>query len=321
MTTIAITDWTFPSLDIEQDLLDAAGCQLSSNQCDSETELIALVRDADAVITQFAPITADVIQAMNKAKAIVRYGIGVDNVDLEAAAARGIPVCNIPDYCIDEVADHTLAFILAATRQLLANGLHIRTGNWGLATGVDDMKTLRDLTVGCIGFGRIGREVLDRLRPFKCDRLVYDPHVDDASIQDAGCRPVALDQLLAESDILTLHCPSTPDTRYLLDQTAIAHLKPGAIIINLARGDLIHTDALIEALESGQVSAAAVDVCDPEPIPEDSPLRSLPNVLATSHIASASRKAVTALRETATRIAIAAVQGDPISNIVNGVSP
>jgi len=321
MTTVAITDWTFPSLDIEQGLLDAAGCQLSSNQCGSEPELIALVRDADAVITQFAPITAEVISAMARAKVIVRYGIGVDNVDLDAAAKRDIPVCNIPDYCIDEVADHTLAFILSATRQLLANCLHIRTGNWGLATGVDDMKTLRDLTVGCVGFGRIGREVLERLAAFKCTRLVHDPHMDGAAIREAGCTPVALDQLLAKSDIVTLHCPSTPETRYLLDQTTMSHLKPGVIIINLARGDLIHTDALVEALESGQVAAAAVDVCDPEPIPEDSPLRSLPNVLATSHIASASRKAVTALRETATRIAIAAVHGDTVPNIVNGVSP
>ncbi|MEO1999399.1 MAG: C-terminal binding protein, partial [Planctomycetaceae bacterium] len=296
MTTVAITDWTFSALDIEQALLDAAGCQLASKQCDSESQLIELVGSADAVITQFAPITAEVIAAMTQAKVIVRYGIGVDNVDLDAAAARGIPVSNVPDYCIDEVADHTLAFILSATRQLLANCLHIRTGNWGLATGVDDMKTLRDLTVGYVGFGRIGREVLDRLRAFKCTRLVHDPHVDDARIREAGCTPVPLDQLLAESDIVTLHCPSTPETRYLLDQSAFSHLKPGAIIINLARGDLIHTDALIEALESGQVGAAAVDVCDPEPIPEDSPLRSLPNVLATSHIASASRKAVTALR-------------------------
>src|ERR1051325_4473872 len=166
--TVAITDWTFPNLNIEEKFLKAHGIQLVARQCKTEAELIALCADADAVITQFARVNANVISAMRKARAIVRYGIGVDNVDLDTARARGIPVCNVPDYCIDEVADQTLAFILTLTRQVVTHANHLHTGKWGLVPPLASMKALRDLTVGIVGFGRIGREVLKRLIPFKC---------------------------------------------------------------------------------------------------------------------------------------------------------
>jgi D-3-phosphoglycerate dehydrogenase / 2-oxoglutarate reductase len=250
---------------------------------------------------------------------IVRYGIGVDNVDLEAAWVKGIPVCNVPDYCIDEVADHTLAFILATTRQVVQNTLYVRERKWGLATPLDQLRTLRDQTVGIVGFGRIGREVAARLAPFRCRRLVFDPLVPAATIEGAGCEPVALDRVFAESDVLTLHCPSTPQTRKLLNAGSLTRLKQGAIVINLARGDLIDTPSLIHALQSGRLSAAALDVCDPEPIPLDSPLRSMPNVITSSHISSASLKAVRSLRETAARITAAALRGEALPNVVNGV--
>jgi D-3-phosphoglycerate dehydrogenase len=318
--TVAITDYTFPDLTIEEAILRPLGAELLSGQCKTAETLIPLVSQADAVITQFAPIRADVIAAMRRARVIVRYGIGVDNVDLQAARARNIPVCNVPDYCIDEVADHTLAFILALTRQVVPNCLSIREGKWGLAAPLDQMRTLRDQTVGVVGFGRIGREVAARLAPFKCRRLVFDPLAPEEAIGAAGCEPTALDALLAASDIVTLHCPSTEQTRKLLNATTIPHMKRGAIVVNLARGDLIETPSLVAALQSGQVAAAALDVCDPEPIPLDSPLRTLPNVIAASHIASASPKAVSALRGTAARIAAAALRGEPLPNVVNGLN-
>ncbi len=320
MFKVAITDYTFDSLDVEHTILQAAKCEIVSGQCQTPEALISLVAQADAVITQFAPVNAEVITAMESAKVIVRYGIGVDNVDLDAAANKGIPVCNVPDYCIDEVADQTLAYILCTTRQIIRNAQHVRDNNWGLATSLDEMKTLRDLTIGCVGFGRIGQEVLQRLTPFKCRCLVLDPFVDEETIQQAGGEPVTLETLLAESDVITLHCPSTSDTRRMLDADSLRRLKHGAIIVNVARGDLIETDALVDALQSGQVAAAALDVCDPEPIPLDSSLRSLPNVIATSHIASASLPAVTVLRETAARIAVTAVHGESLPNVVNGVA-
>ena len=320
MAKIVVTDYTFPALEIEESVLNPLGFELVSGQCKTPEALIALVSEADAVITQFAPVNASVIAAMQNAKVIVRYGIGVDNVDLEAARQRGIPVCNVPDYCIDEVADHTLAFMLSVTRQVLQNTLHIREGKWGLATGLDQLRTMRDQTVGIVGFGRIGREVAARLAPFKSRRLVFDPVLNPETIREYGCEPVTLEELLAESDIVSLHCPSSAQTRKLLNAESIRAMKPGAIVINLARGDLIDTQALIAALQSGHLAAAALDVCDPEPIPADSPLRSMPNVITASHIASASPKSVRNLRLTAARIAAMAVNGEQLPNVVNGVA-
>ena len=319
MPTVAITDYSFPDLELERSILSADGFELRSGNDKEIPALQMLVAEADAVITQFAPINADVIGAMQRAKVIVRYGIGYDNVDVLAARERGIPVCNVPDYCIDEVADHTLAFILGVTRQVVPNTLRVREGQWGLATPLDQLRTLRDQTVGLVGFGRIGREVAARLGPFKCRRLVHDAFVPADAVRSAGCEPVAIDELLAQSDIVTLHCPSTPQTKKLLNDASLGRVKRGAVVVNLARGDLIDTDALVTALQSGHLSAAAIDVCDPEPIPVDSSLRSLPNVIAASHIASASPKAVRTLRETAAKIAAMALLGEPLPNVVNGV--
>ena len=235
------------------------------------------------MITQFAPVTADVIASMQKAKVIVRYGIGVDNVDLEAAKNRGIPVCNVPDYCIDEVADHTLAFILGTTRQVVTNSVQVKGGKWGLATPLDRMHALRDLTVGVVGFGRIGREVIIR------------------------------------SDIITLHCPSMAKTRGMINRESLARMKSGVILINLSRGDLVDSSALTEALQSGQVSAAALDVFAPEPIPVDHPILNMDQVIVSSHIASCSVPAVRKLRETAANLALMAIRGETLPSVVNGV--
>ncbi len=317
--TVVITDWTFPDLGVEAGIFHAHGLQLLARQCKSEAELIALCTDADAVITQFARVNANVIAALKKARAIVRYGIGVDNVDLDAARARGIPVCNVPDYCIDEVADQTLAFILATTRQVVTHATHLRAGKWGLATPLAGMKTLRDLTAGVVGCGRIGREVVRRLLAFKCAVLVFDPVVPAAEIEKLGARSVSFGDLLRNADVLTLHCPSTPQTRRLMNREAFAQLKPGAIFINVGRGDLADPDALTAALQSGHLGAAALDVFDPEPIPAGHPLLAMPNVILAPHIASCSVPAVKKLRESVAHIALAAVRGEALTTVVNGV--
>jgi len=226
--TVVFTDWTFPDLALEEAILKPLGLQVVARQCKTEAGLIALVGDADCVITQFARLNENVIAAMRRARAIVRYGIGVDNIDLDAARAHGIPVANVPDYCIDEVADQTMAFILALTRQVVPYHAHVSAGKWGLVRPVESMHALRQLTVGVAGFGRIGREVVRRLAPFKCRVLVFDPAVATSSVLDAGAHPTAtLDELLAGSDLLTLHCPSTAQTRRMIDAAALARLKPG----------------------------------------------------------------------------------------------
>jgi len=317
---VAITDYSFPNLDVEEGILCPQGHQIAAwKEKHSALQLSELLADADAVITQFAPLTADVIQSMQRARVIVRYGIGVDNVDLLAAKARGIPVCNVPDYCIDEVADQTLAFMLATTRQVLSNCHAVREGRWGLATPLEQMRTLRDLTVGLVGFGRIGREVAARLQPFHCRVLVHDPAITDEAVQKSGCHSARMDQLFAESDLISLHCPSMPQTRGMINRDSLSAMKQGAILINVARGDLIDSDALCEALLKKHLSAAALDVFTPEPIPSDHPMLQMENVIFASHIASCSVRAVRTLRETAATIAAMALRGEPLPNIVNGV--
>ena len=319
---IVITDYSFPNVEVEEAILKAQGHELVAwKEKRSAAELTQLVADADAVITQFAPVTADVISSMQRAKVIVRYGIGVDNVDLEAAKAKGIPVCNVPDYCIDEVADHTLAFILATTRQVVPNCTRVREGKWGLATGLEGMKALRDLSVGVVGFGRIGREVVARLRAFKCRILVHDPVVNPAEIAAAGGVSASIDELLSTADIITLHCPSIAQTRGMINRDSLSRTKQGVILINLSRGDLIDSESLLAALQSGHVAAAALDVFAPEPIPADHPILKMDQVVVSSHIASCSVPAVRKLRETAANLAVLAVQGKPLPSVVNGVKP
>jgi D-3-phosphoglycerate dehydrogenase len=266
-------------------------------------------------------VNADVVNAMTKAKAIVRYGIGFDNVDCAAARERGIAVCNIPDYCIDEVADHTLAFILAITRQVVPNALDVRAGKWGLATPVSAMSALKHLTIGVVGFGRIGREVVRRLLAFKARVLVFDPVVPAGEIEKSGAAAAAsFDELLAQSDVVSPHCPSNPKTKQLFNADAFSKMKSGSVFINVGRGDLADSSAVTAALQSGHLAGAALDVFDPEPIPAEHPIRSMPNVILASHIASVSAPAVKTLRETAARIALQAVRGEALPNVVNGVA-
>jgi D-3-phosphoglycerate dehydrogenase len=319
MSKVAVTDCTWAALDVESALLAPLGCEMVGRQCGTAAELIDLVADADYVITQFAPVRAEVIAAMRRAKLIVRYGVGVDNVDLDAARARGIPVCNVPDYCIDEVADHTLALMLAATRHVVANCTAVRAGRWALAVPLGAMRALRDLTVGIVGLGRIGREVARRAAAFKCRLLAHDPALGPADTLRLGCPPASLDELLAGSDLVTLHCPSTPQTRRLLNRQSLARMKDRAILVNVGRGDLVDSAALLEALQQGKLAAAALDVFDPEPVPADSPLLKMENVIVSAHVASASVKAVRTLRETVAQTVARAVRGEPLPNVVNGV--
>lgn len=316
---VAITDYTFPSLDTEEQLLAAAGHEIVSGQCKTSEELIALVADADVVITQFASINADVVNAMRNAKAIVRYGIGYDNVDCDAAREKNIPVCNIPEFCIDEVADHAVAFILAMTRQLRANCAHIVSGEWGLCVPLEQMRVLKEQTVGIIGLGRIGKAVADRLKPFQAKLLTFDPGISESDAKTHGCSLVSIHELLAESDIVTLHCPSTEKTRHIISHESLATMKSGAILINVGRGDLVELKALTEALESGHISAAALDVFEEEPLSPESPLLKMNNVIVSSHVASASPTAVHTLRETAAKLALAALNGEHLATVVNGV--
>jgi D-3-phosphoglycerate dehydrogenase len=321
MLRVLVTDSTFEELDIERAILEPLGCIVESHQCRTPAQLLECVPDADFVITQFAPVNSAVIDAMARARLIVRYGIGVDNVDLDSARAHAIPVCNVPDYCIDEVADHTLALILAATRRVVPHWLHLSEGRWGLSGQIEGMKVLCELSVGVVGCGQIGRAVVQRLHAFGCRILVHDPGVGAERVEALGASPVgSLAEVLRESDVVTLHCPSTAQTRRMINADTLSMLKPGSILVNLSRGDLVDTEALVEALSHERLASAALDVFDPEPLPAEHPLRNLPNVILSPHIASASPNAVLRLRGTVAGTVASVIRGEPPSNVVNGIA-
>jgi D-3-phosphoglycerate dehydrogenase len=321
MPKVVVTDYTFPSLDMERAILEPTGCEFVAAQCKTPAELIPLVADADYIITQFAPINAAVLATMNRARVIARYGIGVDNIDLEAARQRGIPVCNVPDYCIDEVADHTLALILATGRAVVPSWTHVKTGHWTLPVPLDAMWALKDTTVGVVGFGRIGRAVVKRLLAFGCKLLVHDPFLSPDKIKAEGCAPASFDELLRAADLITMHVPSTAGTRQMINRETMIKIRAGVVLVNVSRGTLIDTGALIDALQRGHVRAAALDVLDPEPIPPDSALLKMNNVIITPHSASVSVRAVRTLRESVAKTVLCAMRGEPLPNIVNGVKP
>ncbi len=321
MRKAVITDHSFETPDVEQSILEPLGCSVVSQRAFTDQDaLIDLVRDADYVITQFAPVNAAVIECMQKCTIIVRYGIGVDNVDVAAAERKGIPVCNVPDYCIDEVADHTIAMILDLTRRITQNALTVRGGGWGLAVEPAEMRALKGQTVGVVAYGRIGREVALRLGAFKCRVVAFDPGVEPARIEADGVEPVSLQRLYAESDIVTLHCPSTEETRSMIASDSIGAMKDGALLINVARGTLVDTADLVAALRSGKLAGAALDVTDPEPIDPGHQLVGMENVLITSHVASVSEPARRTLRTSVANTVAAAMRGEELPNVVNGMS-
>jgi len=320
MPLIAVTDYGFDDLDIERDILEPLGCRFTTlSACRDTEQLEARVQDADVVLTSLAPLNAGVIAAMLKCRLIVRCGIGVDNVDLAAAAKRGIPVCNVPDYCTHEVADHALAMILALSRRIGQNAAKVRSGSWRLGVPVEHMHALKDMVVGVVAFGRIGRQVALRLKPFGCRILIADPRVPAERIRDDGFEPVALTELLARSNLVTLHCPSTPETRQMIDAASLSAMKRGSLLVNVSRGTLVNTDDLVAALRSGALSGAALDVTDPEPIPADHPLLSIENVLVTPHTGAASPAAGRKLRTDVAETVATVLRGGKPPNVVNGV--
>jgi D-3-phosphoglycerate dehydrogenase len=307
---VVITDYGFPDVTIERELVGAAGGNLAAFHCKTEQELIDAVKDADALLVQFAPITRPVIESLTRCKTIVRYGVGVDNIDLDAARSRGIAVCNVPDYCVNEVADHTFAMALALTRQLTAVDAQMRRGVW-LRTPPRPMPASRQMTFVTIGFGRIARAVLDRARACQfnvatCDSLLSA----DAEIL-GSVRNLSLNQALAAADVLSLHVPLTVDTRHLINAHTLALLRPGSILINTARGGLVDSLALAEALSKAQLAGAGLDVFEEEPLPAGHPLLNCPNVLLTSHLAWCSQASGLELQRLAAEEVVRVLRGQP----------
>jgi D-3-phosphoglycerate dehydrogenase / 2-oxoglutarate reductase len=310
---IVITDSGFGNIIPETATIADAGIDLVSAQCKTAEDVIRAAADADGIIVQWAPITAIVINNLGRCKVIVRYGIGVDNVDLAAAKQKGIPVCNVPDYCIDEVADHTVSLALAQARQLLQIDARTRAGVWKIYPD-KPMPSFSEMTFATAGYGRIARAVLDRARIFGFKVAAYDPYVAPPSDRVAL---LSLDDLFRQADILSLHVPLLPETKHLVNAGRLVQMKPTAIIVNTARGGLIDTAALARALQAGTIAAAGLDVFESEPLEKDHPLRKCPNALLTSHVAWFSETSVPKLQRLAAQEAVRALRGEPLRNQVN----
>jgi len=300
---VVITDWGFPSLDPERHVFEGKGIDLLEYQCESEEEVIRVVGDADVVMAQWAPVRANAIDAMTRCKGIVRYGIGLDNIDLEAARKKGIPVRNVPDYCVEEVADHTVALALAVQRQVVSVFQRLKEGTWKITPPLA-LPPLRQSTLGLIGFGRIGRLVAERARAFGMTVIVSDPVVPEADLRQAGATAAAFDRIIKESDVLSLHCPLNEKTKHLINGPILRQMKSTAILVNTSRGGLIDMDALVEALRTGVIAGAALDVFEQEPFPPGHQFLALPNAVATSHIAWYSSASMQELQRRAAILAL-----------------
>lgn len=303
MSKIVITDWRFPSLDPEQAVFRGHDIELRAHQCKTEDEVAGVVVDADVVMAQWAPVRAKAIGAMKRCRGIVRYGIGVDNIDLEAAEKRGIPVRNVPDYCLDEVADHSIAMMLALQRQVITVAERVKKGTWSITPPLN-LPPLRESTLGLVGFGRIARLVVPRARVFGMRIVAYDPAVAEKEMAAAGVEAVSLNGLLDTADVVSLHCPLTEATRHTINSATLARMKPLALLVNTSRGGLVDLNAVVDALRDGRIAGAALDVFETEPLPPDHPFLSLPGALATSHIAWFSSVSVGQLQKRAAEQAL-----------------
>jgi D-3-phosphoglycerate dehydrogenase len=237
-------------------------------------------------------------------------------VDLDAARAAGIPVCNVPDYCVDEVADHALALALSLARQLPQIDARTRKGVWTMKP-VTPMPAFRDMLFATAGFGRIARAALDRARPFGFRLGAYDPFVPEAMMHEAGVQPLSVDRLFAEADVLSLHMPLTAETNHFVSSERLEQMKRSAILINTSRGALVDTRALAAALTDDTIGYAGIDVFESEPLPEDHPIRSCENALLTSHVAWYSERSVPQLQRLAAEEVVRRLRGEPLKNQVN----
>lgn len=308
---VAIVDYYYEDIHQEQEVLMPLDVELVDFHCTTEDEVIAAAADCDAMICQFAPITRRVIERLERCKVIVRYAIGVDNIDVKAAEEHGIYVCNVPDYGIDEVSNQAIALLLDCAKKLTYLAGQVKQGNCGY-TCVKPLYRMEGKTLGLVGFGRIPRAVARKMGGFGVHILAYDPMIDHQEAKEWNVQPVSLEELLERSDYISVHCPLTEDTHHLFDRAAFSKMKPTAIFINTARGGVVKEEDLVWALENGVIGMAGLDVTETEPIPMDHPLLKLDNAVVTPHAAWYSEEAVISLQRKA---------AEEVANVLQGALP
>jgi D-3-phosphoglycerate dehydrogenase len=306
--TVLITDYAWPDVEIERKVIEGAGLRLVAGPAapTSAANIEALVSEhrPAGILTNWAPVSARAVGLSPALRIIGRLGVGLDNIAVDEATRRGIWVTNVPDYCFEEVADHSLGMLLSFTRGLMHFDREVKAGRWEPSTA--RLRRLRTLTVGIVGYGRIGRSTAQKLNGFGARVLAYTRSPQS----EQGVEFVALDKLLRESDAVIVHIPLTAETKHLFNRERLASMKKGAIVINVSRGAVIDTSALIEALESGHLGGAALDVLEDEPnVPPA--LLALPNVMITPHVAFTSDASLIELRTWASEEIVRVLNGRP----------
>ena len=281
---VAVADSPFPSLDPAKEALSRVDAELKMAAEPTPDGILAVARDADAVLVTYAKITGEMIGEMKTCKSIGRFGIGVDNIDIAAATAAGIVVTYVPDYCFDEVSDHAMALLLDLARKVSFSNSLVQGGRWEMPA-VAPLYRLRGRTLGLVGLGNIPQMVVPKAQAFGLKVVAFDPYIAKDKADGLGVELMELDALLATSDYVSVHAPLTPETKHLIGAEAFKKMKPTALLVNTARGPLVDTDALAVALDKGEIGGAALDVVPVEPLPADSPLLNRDNLILTPHTA------------------------------------
>ncbi len=310
---VLMTDRAWPGTEIEREILQCVDAELIEAPATDEATLISLARDVDAIATNWAKVTPAVIQSSSRCRIIARLGIGLDNIAIDVATQRGIPVTNCPDYCVSEVSDHALGLLLACARQIGFFHLRTKRGEYDLSASAK-LRRLSELTVGLVGLGHIARELYPKLKALGLTVIAHTPSGSD---HGTGCRMVTLDELLEQSDFVSLHAPLLPETHHLINAARLLKMKPTAYLINTSRGGLIDASALWEALQAGRLAGAALDVFEPEPPDLRQPLYLDERVIVTPHAAFVSEESITQLRKQTMHQVVQGLLGERPDNVVN----
>ncbi|MBI4887086.1 MAG: C-terminal binding protein [Acidobacteria bacterium] len=313
---VAVADSVFPNLDPAREVLSRVGATLTLAPEPTPEAIMRLAKDADAILVTYAKITGDMIRQLTRCRIVSRFGIGVDNVDIPEATKKGIVVTKVPDYCIDEVSDHTMALLLAAVRKIPFVSAQVHGGTWKMPNVVP-IHRLRGTVLGLVGFGRIPQLVVPKAQAFGMTVMAYDPYVPKEVFAGAGVEGVDFPTLLASSDYVSIHSPLVPETKNLFGAEAFRQMKRTAYLVNTARGPIIDEAALAAALDAKLIAGAALDVMAQEPPPAGHALFGRDNVILTPHTSFYSEESLVELQTKAAQEVVAVLEGKAPRNPVN----
>lgn len=313
---VAVSDSPFPSLEPALRVLAAVQAETRLASAPTPEAILEVAREADALMVTYAKITGEMMRQMKRCRIIARMGIGVDNLDLQAATECGIPITNVPDYCVDEVSDHALALLMSLARKVPQANRLVQDGTWDLAR-LAPLHRLRGRTLGLVGFGRIPQALAPKAQALGLRVIAHDPNVSPESMAAVGVTAVSMDALLDEADYVSIHAPLVPATHHLFNATAFARMKPGALLVNTARGPLVDVQALVEALDKGRIAGAALDVLPQEPPAAGSPLLGRDDLILTPHLGFYSVEALEDLETKAAEEVVRRFRGESPRCLVN----